>query len=94
MTSKDFDEFMDKLFECDKEIYKKQKKESERRKKNYKLWDKAERELTKLQGEERSPAYNVIKTFSVSFSPIGSTFYNKLRSELTENEKRVLYGDN
>lgn len=88
-----FDTFFKQMSEIDKSIQKQQKEYYRRKKKNQRIWKNIERKLNKLQGKERSNAFNILACFSLSDTPMGSSFYNKCINELSQNERKLIIGE-
>ena len=90
MTKADYDDFIKKMTEVENCIAEKQKPEIEARERNANAWKLAERRISKIQGEKRSNGWSVCKFYSTTFSPVSVGMINRIKSEMTEEERRIL----
>ena len=83
-------DFVQKMLDYDKFIAEKQAIDAKNKQRNLNAWNCIEARLENLQPNYRSQAFDTYKAYSVYFIPMGEQLLNKLISEMTDDERKIL----
>lgn len=81
-----------RMLSAEKEMRKQELERSKARKRNHEAWKRIEEQLDKIQGKERSTAFQALACFSLGEFLIGTSMYNEYVNELTDAERKLITG--